>query len=153
VPVEPLVLPVEPVAPEFGLDGGVVEDVEPEEPGVVELDDEPMPLVLPLVPVPAPPIEDVEPGVLLVLPLAVVSLLLPVLPVVVLGDVLPLRLPDPLVDGVVLPVVVLLLEPVPLEPVVALSAPRLHADSEKAATMASATAVSFVFIRNSLNRL
>jgi hypothetical protein len=151
----PLVVPVAPVAPEFGLDEGVVEggvegvvlDVLPIEPVV----DEPEPVV------PVAPIEDVEPGVELV-PLAVVSVLLLVLPVVVdvLGDVLPLKLPEPVVEPVVVEGVVLLLlddvpvEPVPLEPVVGLSAPRLHAASENAAAMASATAVNLVFIRNSL---
>jgi hypothetical protein len=147
------------VVPEFGLEDGVVEggvvvDVLLLVPGVVV---EALPLTLP---VPVAPIEDVAPGDVLLL--VVVSVLLEVLPVVVLGDVvlgdvLPLRLPEPVVlEPVVVEGVVVLLElvepvaPVPLEPVVALSAPRWHAASENAAAMASATAVNLVFIRNSL---
>jgi hypothetical protein len=141
--LEPLVLPVAPVVPEFGLLEGVVLDVELDEPGDVLLDvlgELELPLMEPE-PVPVAPMDDVVP----VLPLAVVSVL--VLPLV-LGDALPLRLPEPLeVDGVVLPVVVLLeLEPVPLEPVVALSL-RWQALSDRAAAMAIAMAVYWVFIR------
>ena len=134
-------LPVAPVVPEFGLLEGVVLDVELDEPGEVLLDvlgDVELPLVEP---VPVAPMVDVVP----VLPLAVVSVLVLLL---VLGEALPLRLPEPVVvDGVVLPVVVLLeLAPVPLEPVVALSL-RWQALSDRAAAMAIAMAVYWVFIR------
>jgi hypothetical protein len=139
-PVEPVV-PVLPVSPEPGVVDGAVDEVDEPLGDVLELE-----LVLP---VPVAPIEDVVLGDV-VLRLAVVSVLVPVLPVVVL---LPLRLPEPVaepvvVDGVVLllPVVVLV-ELVPLEPVVLVSEFLWQALSVRAAANATATAVSLVFIR------
>ncbi|HUR88388.1 MAG TPA: hypothetical protein VMZ74_04810 [Ramlibacter sp.] len=135
VPV--VLLPVEPP-----IDGFVLELLEP---GVVE--------ELPLVePVPVAPIDDVPLGDVL---LVVVSVLLPELPVVVLGveEALPLRLPLPVpelpvvVDGVVLEEE--LVAPVPLVP----ASLRWHAPSDRAATTARtavAVWVMVVFIRNSL---
>lgn len=138
-PVVPLVEPVEPVIPEFGLLEGVVLDVLLLVPGVVVLAE----------PVPEAPIDDVVPEGL------VVSVLLEVLPVVVLGVVLPLRLPEPVVEPVVVDGVVddELLEPVPLAPVVLVSLLRWQALSERAAAIARATAVSLVFIRNSWDKV
>ncbi|MEJ6022544.1 hypothetical protein [Ramlibacter sp. PS4R-6] len=140
LPVVP-VAPVAPVAPEFGLfdgvvDGavdGVVDDVLELVLGVV-VDSVALPLVVPVA-----PIDDVdEPGVVLPVVVSVVVLL-----VLVLGVVLP--------EPVVVVAGVVLLEdvaPVPLVPVVDdVSALRWQALSERAAAMASATAVYWVFIR------
>lgn len=129
-------MPVAPVVPEFGLLEGTVL-------GVVELGE----------PLPVAPIDDVEPGVLL-LPLAVVSVLLDVLPAV-LGVVF--MLPDPVVepvvvegvDGVVLLVLLVEESVEPVEPV-GVSALRWQALRERAAAIASAMTVYWVFIRNSL---
>lgn len=103
-------------------------------------------VVLLVLPVPVAPIDDVEPGVVLALPVVVVVSVL-VLPVVVLGVVLPLRLPDPVVDPVVVDgVVVVLLD----ELLSAGASARLQALRDRAAAMATAMAVYWVFIRNSL---
>lgn len=114
-----------------------------------ELLDEPL--------VPVAPMEDVELGEEL-LPLAVVSVLVDELPVVVLGEVLPLMPPEPVAEPVVVDGDVVLLPgvvdddvpDVPLEPVVLASpAGLLQALSERAAAIATAATVNWVFIRNS----
>ena len=123
---------------------GVVEEVLPDVDGVV--DDVPLPLVVPVAPIE----EVVELGVVLL----VVSELVPVLDVVVLGVVgALLRLPEPVVvDGGVVAVVDELEEPVPLDPVVGAASLRLQALRERAAAMATAMAVTCIFIRKLLDR-
>ena len=150
--MEPLVLPDEPlIVPALPVVpvpvlGVVVLELLLVEPGVVVL------LTLPLTePVPVAPIDDVppEPVVLAVVSL-VVLLVLPVV-VLVLGDVLldpPLRLPV-VVDGVVL-LLDELVAPVPLVPALALRWHARRVSAPTTAMAATAAGVRVVFIRNSL---